>query len=223
MCAQFLIKARLRDLKERFGLTINLDSKNDLDQTWDERILPYKKAPVIVDKGRGPEVRLMNFSLIPSWSKESRVKFATHNARLETIDEKPTWKGPFQNHRCLVPLTDFIEPIYTGEYAGNMVSFHTHKHKLLAAAGVWSEWVDKKSGEVLESFAIITGDPSEFVKTLGHDRQPIFLNQKAFEEWLAAKKEDATKLKKLLLENIETNKFEVETDRPLKAGWEKRK
>lgn len=56
----------------------------------------------------------MRYSLVPNWSKEAKVKFATHNARLESIDEKPTWKTVFSEQHCLVPLTDFIEPILPG-------------------------------------------------------------------------------------------------------------
>ena len=73
------------------------------------------------------------FGLVPSWSKERKVKYSTHNARLVSTDEKsgkpvpiymkPTWREAFAGRHCLVPMDLFIEPIYTGEFAGNMVKF----------------------------------------------------------------------------------------------------
>ena len=76
-------------------------------------------APAIVPVG----MKEMNFSLITSWSKERKPEFATHNARLfsedgDPIFKKPTWRGPFSSNHCVIPISKFVEPIYTGEYAG---------------------------------------------------------------------------------------------------------
>lgn len=187
------------------------------------RILPHQKAPVIVNKGKGPEVCFMNFSLIPAWSKEKRPKFATHNARLDSLTTKPTWKSSFLEKRCLIPISNFIEPIYSGSYAGNMVEFHQKDHNILSAAGLWSEWTDKETGEVIESFAVITSDPSPYVKEIGHDRQPLFLKEAAFDRWLTPNKRTANELLQILIEERDIPAFDVTIDRPLRPGWEKRK
>jgi len=178
MCAQFLIKVKFHELKNRFGLPEN----DELE--WAEHILPYRPAPVILQgKDQHFHLHLMNFSLIPHWSKDPKVKFATHNARVESITEKPTWRKSFREKRCLVPLTGFIEPIYQGELAGSMVDFHQANNDLLVAAGLYDEWLNPQTGEIIESFAIITHEPSEFVKQMGHDREPLFLNERALKIW----------------------------------------
>src|SRR5690606_26241174 len=87
---------------------------------------------------------MMDFSLTPSWSKEYPAAFSTYNARLnrpktkkipgkksseplqdkagqfvfEYIYEMPTWREPFKQRRCLVPVSEFVESCYRGEYAG---------------------------------------------------------------------------------------------------------
>src|SRR5262249_8131522 len=146
-----------------------------------------------------PSLTAMRFALLPSWSKEPKVKFATHNARLETIDEKPTWKSVFINRHCLIPLTDFIEPIYTGEFAGHMVAFAANNGGALLAAGVWDEWVNRTTGEVIQSFSIITYEPPPFIAAVGHDRCPIMLGGDAGLEWLNNERSNPSVLKEFLI------------------------
>jgi putative SOS response-associated peptidase YedK len=73
----------------------------------------------------------------PSLSKEPKVKFATHKATLDTIEEKATWRGPFKKAHCLVPIQSFLEPIYTGEFSGNIVAFQPRDKKIMLAAGIY--------------------------------------------------------------------------------------
>lgn len=189
----------------------------------DKLIVPYTPAPVYYRPDDVIDVTDMKFSMVPSWSKEPKVKFATHNARLESIDEKPTWKGVFVRRHCLVPLTDFIEPIYEGDHAGFMVSFHGVEGEVLLAAGVWDEWTNRETGEVTQSFAIITHDPIPFVADKGHDRCPVFLKVKDGETWLGNQGEKPSDLKKFLIDKRLHPDLDVQNFRPMRPGWEKRK
>lgn len=195
----------------------------DIEEYYDVLIVPQRNAPILRRGSDGVAVSAMRFALLPSWSKESKVKFATHNARLETIEEKPTWRTVFVKRHCLVPMTDFIEPIYDGEYAGNMVSFSEKAGALIFAAGVWDEWVNKETGEVIQSFSIITHEPPPFVAGIGHDRCPVFLGQEAAQEWLSNEGAPGGELKDFLLGSRHIPDLQVEIHRPLKPGWEKRK
>ncbi len=214
MCAQYEVNASYKEIEDLFGISIQAQGEE-----VDERILPYRKAHVLTHKG----LRRMNFSLIPSWLREPKAKFATHNARVETIAEKPTWKKPLATKRCLVPLTAFIEPIYANEFAGNMVKFIPNDKAILVAAGIYDEWVNKETGEIIESFAIITTDPYKYIAKVGHDRSPLFIGKERFKDWIAPQKLDTDYAIEYLKESkIEPN-FHAEIDRPMKPGWEKRK
>lgn len=171
MCAQFQIKSKIRELERLFGLSV----EDVID--WIDLVVPTRFAPVLTNEG----LKLMKYSLLPAWSREPKVKFATHNARIETIAEKATWKRPFLKNHCVVPITSFIEPIYEGNLAGNMVAFEAKD--ILCAAGIYDVWVNKQSGEIIESFAIITSEPCDFVRETGHDRQPVFLDVNSAKEW----------------------------------------
>lgn len=151
-----------------------------------EIIYPHTPAPVIVNTQSGPTAKLMNYSLIPSWSEVRKPKFATYNARIEEVMNKPSWREPFKSRHCLVPVKFFIESVYEGPYAGHNIAIAAKDQHLLSAAGIWDSWVDRRTGEIVESVAILTGPPPEDILAAGHDRCPIFLAETHWEEWLSA-------------------------------------
>ena len=55
--------------------------------------------------------------------------------------------------------------------------------ELFSFAGLWDEWTNKKTGEVLYTFSIITTDANELVRPI-HDRMPVILSPEAEELWL---------------------------------------
>lgn len=185
-------------------------------------VLPYTLATVISHVDHERACVQMQFSLVPRWSKEPRVKFATHNARLETVDEKPTFKDAFVKRHCVVPMNGFVEPIYTGELAGNMVEFSPPPSHMLFAAAIWEEWISKSSGEIIQSFSVLTHDPLPFVAQTGHDRSPIFLDAQQMDLWLGTEGETPTRLKQILLENRAQPTLSAGIQRPMRPGWEKR-
>ena len=219
MCAQFTIKVPLSSLASLFDAMLVSSG----DQPIREKILPHQMSPVVYAEQDQRVVREMNFSLIPSWSKTARPKFATHNARVESLLEKPTWRGPVGRSRALVPLSSFIEPVYSGQFSGNMVVFTPVSDDVLVAAALYDRWVDAVSGDTLFSFSIVTGEPGSFVRQVGHDRQPIFLQKNAWAEWLDPKLTDGDTALAVLQRYACTPQLQAHVDRGLKPGWEKRR
>ncbi len=217
MCSQYALKAEAKTLSKTYSLQVPTDL-----QTIDERFLPYKTAPIIVKTNDIYKLTPMNFSLVPSWSKEPKVKFATHNARIETITEKPTWKIPFKKQHCLVPMTRFFESVYEGPLAGNIIEFSQPDHSLLFAAGIFDHWTHPTKNEVLFSFAILTSDPTLYIQEHGHDRCPLFLSFADAKVWLDLI-DDEKKMPHFLNERKQNPDLCARADRALKAGWEKRR
>ncbi|OFZ29200.1 MAG: hypothetical protein A2622_14255 [Bdellovibrionales bacterium RIFCSPHIGHO2_01_FULL_40_29] len=219
MCAQFALKIEANKLSLKYRIKIS-----DQLSSIDSRFLPLSSAPVIVTKNSDRLLTPMRFSLIPSWSTEPKVKFATHNARIETVIEKPTWRTPFQSQHCLIPLTSFFESVYTGPEAGHIIRFSEVDNDLLFAAGIFDFWKDNSTPEKsFFSFSILTREPSKYIEEHGHDRTPIFVKDDFAFDWLNLTKKESTSIKDELLKNAYHPTLKVEIDRPLKAGWEKRK
>jgi putative SOS response-associated peptidase YedK len=123
----------------------------------------------------------------------------------------------------LIPLTQFVESITEigKPLAGNMVRFHEKENHLLIAAGIYDEWVNKETGEILESFAILTDAPPPFIAQVGHDRCPVFIRKEHYNDWLNYKGDGNGALEILSRARKELH-LKVEIERPLKPGWEKR-
>lgn len=219
MCAQYSIQTDVEVLKD-LGIDVG-----QLTGEINQRVLPYTKVPVVVSTPQTLKLTPMNYSLIPSWSKEPKVKFATHNARIETVTEKPAWREPFLKQHCLLPMTAFYESVYEGPHAGHVISF-SPVQSMLFAAGLFDVWTNPATKDKLFSCAILTTEPSAFIRENGHDRTPIFLNFADGKEWLnmrasAGGTSEREMVDFLLFKNVYPD-LQVTRDRPLKPGWEKR-
>jgi putative SOS response-associated peptidase YedK len=186
-------------------------------------VLPRQNALVVASHDGLIQVDEMQFALLPRWSKESTVKYATHNARLDTIEEKASFKDAFIKRHCVVPMSGFVEPIYEGDLAGNMVEFNPCSTHVLLAAGIWEEWSSKETGEIIQSFSVITHEPIPFVRKTGHDRSPLLLSKEGTEQWLASEGSEAKELKESLLNHQDLPELSAKIYRPMRPGWQKRR
>lgn len=220
MCVQFDIDYDFKTLVRDFELQLS----NELIPP--KRIYPKDFAPVLVSGSESnTQLKTMHFSLIPNWAKERKIKFATHNARLDSttktgvqhIFEKPTWRAPFKSNHCLLPFKRFYESSHEGEYRGNMISFESSESEYMLAAGIFDEWLDRSTGEVVESFAILTDDPNSFIEKCGHDRSPVFLEHSNALQWLTNSWSSPREAYQFLKNQKVYPAFKVTIDRKLKS------
>jgi putative SOS response-associated peptidase YedK len=119
------------------------------------------------------------------------------NARSETLAEKPAFRNAFRRRRCLIPADGFYEwrPI-PGNKSKQPMYIHLKDHKAFAFAGLWEIWMAPDGSEIL-SATIITTSANEFMKPI-HDRMPLILQPRDYEEWLDPKERSAESLAHLL-------------------------
>jgi putative SOS response-associated peptidase YedK len=55
--------------------------------------------------------------------------------------------------------------------------------ELFAFAGLWTSWVDRETGERVDSAAIVTTTPNHLVAGV-HNRMPVILDDRAEQGWL---------------------------------------
>lgn len=95
------------------------------------------------------------------------------------------------NSRCLVLADGFFEwqwldpkgkqkQIYELRLPGN---------ELFTFAGLWSEWVDKTSGEVVHTYTILTTAANELMSTIHNSkkRMPVIVAKDNERDWLEGK------------------------------------
>jgi putative SOS response-associated peptidase YedK len=142
---------------------------------------------------------------------------------IEFIYQVPTWRDSFVSGKtCLIPMQTASESSYFGTHAGNMIRFSQKNQDIFFVTGIYSEWVNKETGEVKETFALLTDDPYEFFFNAGHDRSVVVIDENKYENWLF----DKTLKPNDRLDFLRTHRvnldWAVDVDRPMKSGWEKR-
>lgn len=96
------------------------------------------------------------WSLIPWFAKSPKLTYSTCNARSEELAGKATYKLPWaRGQRCIIPAESFDEPCWeTGKNV--WWRFRRAEGEPLGLAGLWNTWVDKATGEIVESYTMLT-------------------------------------------------------------------
>ena len=132
----------------------------------------------------------MRWGLIPQWWNKplKELRLATFNARAETVDTKPFFRGAFKRNRCLIPVSGYYEWHYDepeNKKKKPQPYYFTARDgsPILTTAGLWDEWKDRQSGETIRSCTMIITEPNKFVAEV-HDRMPVLLRPDQFDAWL---------------------------------------
>ncbi len=155
---------------------------------WEFRynVPPGTKIPAVrqAQSGERELVELM-WGFIPSWHKRDEpVTRKPINARKESL-RSGLWRGSFARKRCLIPVSGFYEGWKPDKKkkSERWFRFSDYRGRPLALGGLWDQWIDA-NGELFETCAIITTESIAEVRAV-HDRMPVILDPKQFEDWLA--------------------------------------
>ena len=148
----------------------------------------YPKTPIITDVS--PQlIQHFNWGLIPSWSKNEEIRQYTINARIETVKEKPSFRNS-ANKRCLVIADGFYEWKWL-DAAGKQKQkhlIHLPNDDLYAYGGIYAEWVDKTTGEIINTYSIVTTIANPTVAAIHKKkRMPVVLKKEDETNWLNGK------------------------------------
>lgn len=154
-------------------------------------IAPSQLAPIIrnIPEGDAPssmtgllELAPAIWGLIPSWWNKpiSEKKFASHNARSETLEESNVFRGAFRHRRCLVPASGFF--VWTGE-TGNKTPYAIGMKDAdhFCIAGLWDRaMID---GSEIDTFSIVTTLPNDLLAAFDA-RSPVIVRPEDYGLWL---------------------------------------
>ncbi len=147
----------------------------------------FPKTPVITNK-LPDTIQLYNWGLMPSFSKDKKFRVNTLNARIETLTEKPSFKNYIQN-RCLIISDGFFEWKWLDEKGKNKQQYliTIPNEEPFAFAGIYSRWADKTTGEVLDTYSIITTEANELMAEIHNTkkRMPVLLTPENEQQWLS--------------------------------------
>lgn len=144
------------------------------------------------------ELNLFRKGSVDSTTGKFKPPVLTLNAIGEELFEKTTYRQAAQTRRCLVISSGFYEwrhvfPINkrTGKptKTANKIPYRIYVsgQEYFYLAAIWTPWVDKETGEYLESFAIVTTKANSLMRQIHNTkmRMPVILNEDLAFEWLS--------------------------------------
>lgn len=148
----------------------------------------FLKMPVITQE-RPSHLQQFNWGLIPSWIKTKvdadKLKSQTLNARSETVFEKPSFRNSITSNRCLVVADGFFEWMDFGKNKYPHYIYMKDK-SLFCFAGIYANWTDKETGELMQTFSILTTDANPMMGKIHNikKRMPVILPREHYQTWL---------------------------------------
>lgn len=152
----------------------------------------HPEVPVII--GLEKRIELYTWGLIPRWVKSPaeavKISNRTINVRVETMFEKPAFREPARNQRCLVLVDGFFEHHHKD---GKTFPYHIKlkNDEPMTLAGLWDEWVDRESGLVRRTYAIVTTRANPLMARIHNNpkaeegpRMPVILPKHLEWDWL---------------------------------------
>lgn len=158
-------------------------------------IAPTQGVAVVRAGAEGRRLDLLRWGLIPSWVKEPKLAPTLVNARVDTLLEKPSFRGAFRSRRCLIPADGFYE-WKTVNGKKQPMYFSMKDAAPFALAGLWERW-EGPDGAVIESCTTLTTEPNSVVSPI-HDRMPVIVPPEAYGLWLDPRVTDPQRLVPLL-------------------------
>ncbi|MFD2570403.1 SOS response-associated peptidase [Spirosoma soli] len=144
----------------------------------------------IVTRQEPGRFQMIQWGLIPRWAKTrddaADIRTKTINARSETVYEKPSYRSAAQSgKRCLIPVTGFYEWHTMGSKKFPFYITSTSQ-KITSIAGLWDEWPDPETGELIATYTLLTTDANPLLAAIHNTkkRMPCLLTPDAEHAWL---------------------------------------
>lgn len=188
LCGKCEYKSSLEKLIEI--LKIKLEFSNELLK----RIKKDKISPtdLIINLSKKNDEIILEVS---NWG----IKFKSDsplifNSRIETIKEKPYWKGLFDKNKCLVPMTGFYEWKKSGKKKIPYKIFLPDEEIFFVPA-VSTNINNEKC------ISLVTTEPNNFMKDI-HHRMPVILNKEQVKDFFDNEVETNIDLCKPLADSV---------------------
>lgn len=193
MCGRYVAVSSVQSIEKRF----NVQANPEVISAWkpNANVSHGEKAPVITSDAP-QKLEMQQFGFTPRWAKK---QFYMINARSEGdqnkgddprylgamgIIQKPMFRQSIRDRRCLIIADAVIEGPKQDKLTKPYLVYPRNSANLFALAGIWDEWLNPQTGEIIRSFAILTTVANSLLQTIGHHRSPVLLQEENEHAWL---------------------------------------
>jgi len=191
MCGRFVLFSSLEEIREAFAVQ---QVRYQVEPSYN--VAPTQTVAVVVQREGVNTLEKMRWGLIPAWAKDPAIGSRMINARAETVGEKPSFKRPLKDRRCLVVANGFYEWQKTGQ-AKIPMFIRLKSGQPFGFAGLYDVWTSPE-GEAVASCTIITTSANDLMQPI-HDRMPVILPKSQETTWLNPAIQTAADLLPLLV------------------------
>ena len=195
MCGRFVVTNPVSKTKSIVKTAIKVEDTENYNAH------PYQQLPVIKKYTNGNTLELMKWGIIPTWAKQKDFK-PLINARLETIDEKISFKKHIKLHRCIAVADGFYEWKREGKIKTPFYFLRDDK-KMMFIAGIFED----------NQFCLITEQAAENLNEI-HHRQPVILNEKDINNYLNLQIDGSNFLKDAKKPKLEFYEISKDVNKP---------
>ena len=186
MCGRYTLAKNKEEIEELVG-----DIVGEIPIPLRYNIAPSQPVLTVLNTNP-PKLTLTQWGLVPRWAKDPTLGSRMINARAETAAQKPAFRAPFRNQRCLILADGFYEwRKQPGRKTKQPWHIRLRSGKAFAFAGLWDKW-DAADGTELTSSTILTTASNDLVSPI-HPRMPVILPRAAHSCWLRENDLDALK------------------------------
>ena len=172
----------------------------------------YPLWPILkpIEEGRDFSLEMMHWEFIPSYIKtmDALIHFRrgglnpttgkkdlphnTLNAIGEEVLKKPTYQEAAMKRRCLVLASGFYEWRHFTPTGGKDMAYPYYVDLLgeeyFFIAGIYNPWLDQQSGEMVNSFSILTTAANSLMEQVHNKkkRMPVILPEDEASEWICS-------------------------------------
>tara|TARA_Y100000588_G_scaffold112599_1_gene123527 strand:- start:297 stop:923 length:627 start_codon:yes stop_codon:yes gene_type:complete len=162
---------------------------------------PYQNLPVIKKYTNGNTLENLKWGIMPSWSKKKEFK-PLINARLETIDEKISFKKLIKLTRCIAVADGFYE--WKREDKNKVPHYFLREDKkIMYLAAIYDN----------NEFCLITEQASNNVNAV-HHRQPVIINESDINRYLNLELNGSIFLKECKKPKLEFYQISKDVNKP---------
>ncbi|MBX7177467.1 MAG: SOS response-associated peptidase [Saprospiraceae bacterium] len=173
-----------KQLAKHFRVT--LENMQALAPQFYVNAFNFPTTPVITNIKRNT-LQHFRWGLIPHWAKNDEIKKYTLNAKIETLNDKPSFRDAAHQH-CLIPSNGFYEWQWLDPKGVHKKKFlvKVKGQEVFAFAGIWSRWVNPQSGEMIFTYALLTTEANELMSIIHNSkkRMPVIVRPDEYNKWL---------------------------------------
>jgi putative SOS response-associated peptidase YedK len=188
MCFSVNVNLVKDEIENRYG--VSFPDRDRYQPSYYYHAFGLPELPAICS-GSPDRVQLLRWGLIPSWTRNTEdanvIRYKTFNARGESVSSKPSFSKSFKSRRCILPVRGFFEWQHAGNEKIPWYIFHAGE-EIISLAGLYDQWVETATGEILNTLSVITTDANELMAVIHNSkkRMPVILDRLGERKWISS-------------------------------------